>query len=63
VYEHTGYRHLSGAFAVAACGAAIGWAVFELSPKECLTYGGVCGASVMVADTLATESNSFLAKI
>lgn len=63
VYLRTGYRHLSGAFAVAACGAALSWALFELSPKDCLLYGGVCGASVMIADTLATESNSVLAKI
>lgn len=63
VYLQTGYRHLSGAFAVAACGTALAWSLFELSPKDCLLYGGVCGATVMIADTLATESNAILAKI
>ncbi len=63
VYLRTGYRHLSGALAVAACGAVLAWALFELSPKDCLLYGGVCGSTVMIADTLATESNAVLAKI
>lgn len=61
-FKVTGQRHLSGAFLVAGLCAVAGATFMEFDRKSLLLYGGACGAAVLVADSLAHETHSFLAK-
>lgn len=59
----TKQRYISGAVAVAALCCVAGATFMEFDRKSLLLYGGVCGASVLIADSLSLQSHSFLAKI
>jgi len=62
IYKRSGYRYLSGAFGVACLSMIAASTFMELDRKDLLLYGGVCGACILIADSVGMERHAFLNK-
>ena len=58
IYLRTGYRALSGAVGVAIGCTVIAATFYSMERKDLLTFGGACGAIILISDSLVNSNAS-----